>query len=242
MMYIVQNESSKMVRFPIVAVSVLVLFCHAEAYATIILTNTTNITLENAQVESGGDTTDNPNVVIAPTGPLLPYTETVSAGYCCGATYDGNNLDDGDIGTGNLSDGTYALPNNGALTLDLGSTQTIGSIAIYNGYGNRDDGTYLLKDGAGNTLGGWTISLTGGASNAGVDSFWLIFNSAVSSDKLVLSFLTESTASFREIQVFAPVPPPPAPEPSSLLLLGLGTCLLSMHRRRMSKPAAQHLV
>jgi len=35
--------------------------------------------------------------------------------------------------------------------------------------------------------------------------------------------------------------PPPVPEPSSLLLLGLGTCFLSMKRRRTSQQAALQL-
>jgi hypothetical protein len=209
----------------------------AQARAAIIITNPANITLANSQVEVGGDTTDNPNVVNGMTGPLLSYTPSHSNGVCCGATYGlSPNLTDGDVGIGNLSDGTYALPNsNGLLTLNFGSTQLIDSIAIYNGYGNRDDGTYTLLDDMNNVLGAYTISGTGGATNAGVDSFWLTFNSPVSTSELRLQLGNiENSGSFREIQVFEAQ----VPEPASLALWGVlgGAAMLvvALRRRRTS--------
>jgi len=173
----------------------------------IIITNSTNINLANSQIEVGGDTSDNPNVVNGSVEPRLAYSPSASAGDL-GGLYGLSNLNDGDIGVGILSDGTYAIPFNGTLTLSFGGIQTISSIAIYNGYGNRDDGTYLLQDAANNTLGGYTISGTGGDTNNGVDSFWLTFTTPVTTNALKLTFAVpesnESTPSFREIQVFGP--------------------------------------
>ncbi len=190
--------------------------------ASIIITNSTNINLANSQVEVGGDTSDNPNVVNGSVGPLLAYSASASAGDL-GGLYGLSNLNDGDIGVGILSDGTYAIPFNGTLTLAFGGTKTISSIAIYNGYGNRDDGTYLLQDAANNTLGGYTISGTGGATNNGVDSFWLTFTTPVTTTALKLTFAVppsnENTPSFREIQVFGPAQAE-VPEPVSLAIWG----------------------
>lgn len=201
------------------------------AHALLTITNPANITVANMQTEVGGDTTDNPNVASAPAGLLVPYVPSNSTGICCGGTYDLSNINDGDIGGGVLSDGTYALPNApGVLTLSLGGTKTLASIAIYNGYGNRDDGTYTLRDAASNILGAWTISGTGGASNAGVDSFWLTFNTPVTTTALTITHgAIEESASYREIQIFAH----PIPEPAALSLLALGGLSL-LRRRRMA--------
>jgi hypothetical protein len=59
---------------------------------------------------------------------------------CCGSNHLGNKRNDGDIGVGVLSDGLHAVPNAGiaSLTLNLGATVTLGSIAICNGYRNPD--------------------------------------------------------------------------------------------------------
>jgi len=202
--------------------------------AAVIFTDTTNITAANTQVEAGPDTSENPDVTGGLAGALLSYTETSGNLYgCCGGaggTFGAANLNDGDIGAGILSDGTYALPNSGDLIFSFGSTVSVGSISIYNGYGNRDNGDYVLSDGDGNTLGAWSLQGTDGGSNAGMDSFWLTFNSPVVTDQLTLSSTTGDccgTPSFREIQVFSPVP-----EPSGMALLSLTGCFLLFRRRR----------
>jgi hypothetical protein len=175
--------------------------------------------LAGSQVESGGDTTDNPDVTGGAGGTLIPYTETGS--FTSGATFEGDNLDDGDIGVGNPSDGTYAIPDDGFLELDFGSAKTVGSIAVYNGYTNRDDGVYTLLDDASNAITGWSIATPSGSSNDTADSFWLVFDPPVTTSSLTLAFTTTDccgTASFREIQVMeptGPAPPPVAPASSS---------------------------
>lgn len=84
------------------------------------------------------------------------------------------------------------------MNLAFGATKTLIGISIYNGYNNRDDGSYLLNDGAGNVLGGWSIAtpstgITAG-TNDGTNSFWLTFNTPVTTDHLV--FDTTSTDAF----------------------------------------------
>jgi len=189
------------------------LLCPASAAVT--LTDETNAILAATQTETEGDVSENPDVLGgAPAGPLLAFTETGANGYdCCGGregTYGLGNLNDGDIGEGVASDGTYAIPSSGPgmveMTFSAGRT-AVGSIAIYNGYGNRDDGSYVLRDGDGNILAGWTIAETPGATNEGVDSFWIRFKTPVTTDRLIIDGEVADccgTPSFREIQVFAP--------------------------------------
>jgi hypothetical protein len=176
--------------------------------APLTLTDTTNVSLAAIQLESGGNTTENPDVTggdggLIP-GTLIPYTETGSF-TCCGASFLGDNLDDGDVGAGVASDGTYAIPDAGTLLLDFGSAQTITSVAIYDGYTNRDDGAYTLRDDAANVLGAWTITTFVGSSNDGAVSFWLTFDTPVKTSSLTLELAPDenATASFREIQVMA---------------------------------------
>ncbi len=205
-------------------------------HASMVLTNAVNLNLANHQIEGGDDLSSNPNVVNGTVDALLPYSP-LGTFNCCGANFLGSNLDDGDIGAGVASDGTYAIPNAGpaSLSLDFGSTVTLSSIAIYDGYANRDDGTYTLTDRAGTILGGWTISGTTGNTNSGVDSFWLVFATPVTTDGLV--FATTSTEiggttnSYREIQVFG-VTTTPEPSSIALLALALGMFCLVRHRTR----------
>jgi hypothetical protein len=188
------------------------------ASASAVFTDTSHITVANTQVESGGDTSDNPSVVNAAVGSLLGYS-AAGTFNCCGSAYLGDKLSDGDIGVGVPRDGRYAIPSAGpaSLKLSFGTTVTLGSIAIYDGYAHRDDGTYTLKDGAGTVRGAWTISTTTRiGNNDGVDSFWLTFKAPVSTDQLVFdttSMDVGSTNRCREIQGCAG----PVPERSALL-------------------------
>jgi hypothetical protein len=180
------------------------------AEAAITLTDTTNVSLGGVQVESGGDTSENPDVTHGLGGVLVPYTESGSF-TCCGGSFLGDNLDDGDVGAGNPSDGSYAIPDSGTLTLTFdGGSTTVGSIAIYDGYTNRDDGTYTLRDASANVLGAWTIATASGGTNDGADSFWLVFDTPVTTTALSIEATSSdvgSTVSYREIQVLAPPPP-----------------------------------
>ncbi len=200
------------------------------------MTNFTNVTLAGSQVEVDGDTSGNPDVTGGLGGPLVTYTETGLNAYSCCAGRLGNygvlNLNDGDIGSSPVNqDGLFAIPDSGPGAVDItfsGGATLISGIAIYNGYGNRDDGDYLLKDGAGNVLGGWTISGTGGADNNGVDSLWLTFNTPVNTNRLVIDTIVGDccgTPSFREIQVFA------VPEPAASVVLLLAATGLLRRRR-----------
>ncbi len=174
-------------------------------------TDTSNITLANAQIESGSDASSNPDVINAPTGQSLSYTASGLFNTFGTGTYGAHNLNDGDVGASPTNqDGYYAIPNAGpnSLVLDLGGTQTLTSIAIYNGYGNRTDGDYTLRDGDGNVLGSWTVSGTTGYTNNGVHSFWLTFDAPVTTDRLVFDTTNadpdagQYTNSYREIQIF----------------------------------------
>jgi len=197
------------------AAAIATLGCLLPLPAAVTLTDETNATLAASQIETEGDTSENPDVTTAVVvGPLLGFTETGTNGYeCCGGrdgTYGLGNLNDGDIGLGVVSDGTYALPSTGPAMVDITLTAgpaAIGGIAIYNGYGNRDDGLYTLRAGDGTLIASWTIDNTPGATNTGVDSFYLQFKTPVVTDRLIIDGEVADccgTASFREIQVFAP--------------------------------------
>jgi hypothetical protein len=205
------------------------------ANAGLIFTDTSNITLSASQVESGGDTTVNQDVTGGLGGMLLAYTATATNGTCCGGSYSLSNLNDGDIGTGITSDGRYALPYNGDLRLAFGADSILGGIAIYNGYGNRDNGTYTLLDDMGATLGAWKVNATVGGTNDGVDSFWLSFNTPVTSSYLTLraTNIENNTASYREIQVFSSSVA--VSEPSTLAIFALG--VMGLVSRRFKKQA-----
>lgn len=177
--------------------------------AGLTLLDQANITLAAIQIETGGDGTPNPDLITGPVGAPISYTAT---GAFLNGTYGVTNLNDGDVGAGVASDGLYAIPYQGSpsMVLDLGGTQTLGSIALHNGYGNRDDGIYTLRDGAGTVLGQWSVSGTPGGTNNGVHSIWLTFDTPVTTDSLrldVLSFDAQGTVSFREIQLFGVAAP-----------------------------------
>ncbi|MFN0125908.1 MAG: hypothetical protein ACKV19_04385 [Verrucomicrobiales bacterium] len=183
--------------------------------AEVVLTDDTNAILAVSQVESGGDTTENPDLLATiNVGALISYSEAGSNDYgCCGGrdgNYGAHNLNDGDVGEGPASDGLYAIPTTGpamvVLAFDAGSV-TVGGIAIHNGYGNRDDGSYTLRDADGTLIASWTISGTPGGTNNGVDSLYLQFKAPVTTTRLVIDGQVGDccgTASFREIQVFGP--------------------------------------
>ncbi len=198
----------------------------SSAHAAVVVSG--SITLANSQVEVGANTSENPDVTGGAGGVLIPYVETGVFGI--GAPFGGDNLDDGDVGVGNASDGTYAIADsNTTLSLDFGSAETVVGIAIYMGYGNRDDGIYTLKDAGGTVLGDWTISATAGTTNDGVDSFWITLDTPVTSTGLSIDMVVVGlsiTHSFREIQVFA------IPEPSSFLLIGFGLSGFVLSGRR----------
>ncbi|MGI9569525.1 MAG: VCBS domain-containing protein, partial [Desulfobulbia bacterium] len=184
------------------------------------LNNTTNITLANLQVETSNNESENPDVANGNKGGLIAYTVTTGDFWTTSnnldsgngnAPYDESNLNDGDIGTGVASSGTYAIANASAtpITLDFGETKTVGSVAIYLGYANRDDATYTIKDDQGNILGQFTVAGTGGSTNENVPSLWFTFNTPVNTSSLIIEYTANespsgNTVSFREIQVFGP--------------------------------------
>ena len=199
--------------------------------STINITNANNITLANFEFipDLDGDHTNNDalpvNDITDKSGPagsdagqLITYEVTTGDFWTAatgldpdsGLPYSKERLNDGDIGAGNTSSGTYAIANASAtpITLDFGGTTTVGSIAIYYGYDHRDNGTYTLKDSSGTVLGVWDVSGTSAHStNAGAHILWLTFDQPVNTSSLVLEYTTSdpsSTISFREIQVFGP--------------------------------------
>jgi serine/threonine protein kinase len=181
------------------------------AHASIMLTDTSNITLANSQFESGANTSENPDVTGGAGGPLVHYTATGSA---FGGAFGRANLNDGDVGAGNLSDGTYTIirPLNAVqLRLTFAGEVNLGGIAIYNGYGNRDEGSFTLLDDDGAILGAWDINTTAPAVND-VDSFWLTFDTPVTTSYLTLHAVAtdpfgQATVSYREIQTFGATVP-----------------------------------
>lgn len=235
---------AKLVKLCVVAIGVL-LTIQETVTAGIIINTSANILLANSQVESGGDTSANPNVVNGSVGSLLSYTATSQHGFLSNL-YGPNSLTDGDIGAGVVSSGYYAIAlensagTGGRLTLTFAGVKRVDSLAIYNGYGNRDDGTYLIRDAASTLHGSYTISGTGGVTNNGVDSLWITFKSEIETSALVIDFdITTSdlnTSSFREIQVFGS-DATPVPEPTTFVLTTmsmLGMIRHKLRRRRMS--------
>ncbi len=102
-------------------------------------------------------------------------------------------------------DGEYTIITGGRdLTLLFSESVTISGLAIYNGYSSQFDGTYTLKNAAGTVLGSWTIGGTTDGSNAGVDSFWIVFNSPITTNGLVINATSgdPGSVSYREIEVF----------------------------------------
>lgn len=67
-------------------------------------------------------------------------------------SYGLTRLNNGDIGGAAGTDYCVFNAANGTLSLDLGSVQPVGSIAIYGGYKERDNGTFTIKDWADNVL------------------------------------------------------------------------------------------
>jgi hypothetical protein len=199
------------------------------------LTSSPNIGLAANQIESGIDTSENPDVTGGLGGSILPYTATGSF-TCCGPNYLADNLHDGDVGAGNPSDGLYAIPDSGSLVLDLGTPKTVASIAVYSGYTNRDDGSYALRDDQASLLGSWTLqSLPDVNTNDGTASYWLVFDTPVTTSSLTLemtSWDAQSTLSFREIQVL--------PEPGSWLCLASGAAFLTAMKRGRARRCNSH--
>lgn len=239
-----ETMKAKLVKPCVFAISVL-LTIQETVSAGVIINTSANILLANSQVESGGDTSANPNVVNGSVGSLLSYTATSQHGFFSNL-YGPANLSNGDIGAGVVSTGYYAIAlENGAgtggrLMLTFAGVKRVDSLAIYNGYGNRDDGTYFIQDAASTLHGSYTISGTGGVTNNGVDSVWVKFKSAIETSALVIDFdITTSdlnTSSFREIQVFGS-DATPVPEPTTFVLTAasmLGMIRYQFRRRRMA--------
>ncbi len=183
----------------------------AQATGGLTLNDATNLSVAAHRTETDNNESQNPDI----TGGLGGYPagfDPYSTGAnfdCCGTEFGAGNLRDNDVGAnfayGRYSDGSYAIPKAGKLTLNLNQPRLLTGIAIYNGYTNRDDGTYRLLDGWGQVLGSWTISTPAGeGSNSGADSFWLRFKNPVMTDKLVLETTStdlDATNSYREIVV-----------------------------------------
>ena len=178
------------------------------AFSGIVIDNSVNITLAASQFGTSLNAEQIPDVTGGIAGALIPFTETGTNLYNApgvGGRAGANgihNLNDGDIGTAVPTDGSFAIPNHGsdAVVMSLtGGTQTVTSIAIYHGYGNRDVAEFVLKDGVGNTLGEWHSTGTN-ITNA----YWITFPTPVTTDRLIIetSLPGSITPSFREIQVF----------------------------------------
>ena len=157
-----------------------------------------------SQTESGGGTSENPDVTDGLADPIVSFAEIgvfvlspiqgVLSGVC-----GGDNLDDGDVGAGQTSDGLYSiLERDGSLTLEFGSSRTVTSIAIYGGYVNRDDGDYSLYDDQGSLIGSWTVSTPLGSppwTNDRVDSYWMRFKTPVQTTSLRIDCISSEVGS-----------------------------------------------
>ena len=198
-------------------------------WAVIVMADTTAITLANSQIEEGVNTSSNPNVVNGQSGPLISY---IANGPFFTPPFGASPLNNGDIGAGVPGNGFYSILNgpSGSFTLDFATIRTLGSIAIYNGYGNRTNGNYTLKDDSDIVLGAWTISGVSGNSNDGVDSFWFLFDTPFSTSNLKIEYdnIDGNTPSFREIQVFASH----VPIPAAVWLFGSSLLVLTGMRKR----------
>ncbi len=185
----------------------------ATASATITVTNPANIAVAAAQVGTAGNTEEIADVTTGLAGASIPYNEGgTNAFSCCGgrsgSSYGIHNLNDGDVGIGNATDGLFAIPDfgAGAVVMDLaGGNQKVCSIAIYHGYGNRNQGVFTLRDGAGNVIGEWSSD-----GNNVTEAYWMTFPNPVMTDGLVIDVSPlpgseHPTPSFREVQVFCGV-------------------------------------
>lgn len=203
------------------------------AHATIVLTDTTNLSLTATEVSGNTTVFADNDITGGLAGTLINYTPSSSNGWA-GAGFAGDKLFEGNAGPGGSNTGTsFAIPDGpgaGTVTLALtGGSQPVSSIAIYNGYGNRDNGTYTLRDDSG-TLGAWTIT-TGGSTHTTADNFWLTFDTPITTANLFIDYVGsdfEGTVSFAAIQPYN------IPEPSTyaaLLGLAMGVVVLRVKAR-----------
>ena len=84
----------------------------AQTHAGLTMTNTINVTLAAQQIESGGDTSANPDVTGGLGGSILSFSGSSLTGFPA-VGYGPVHLNDGDIGTGIVSGGLYTIPNFG---------------------------------------------------------------------------------------------------------------------------------
>jgi len=209
------SDCRRIARLGVAVAAAWIIVTSQPSHAGIVLTDTTNITLAASQSETGGDASENPDVTGGTAG--IAIASTVTGSFLDGQ-HSGSNLDDGDIGVGNASDGSYAISNSATdVILDFGVAYEVTSIAIYNGYTNRDDGSYTLHDTetdvvdplASTVLGAWTISTpAAGGTNDGADAFWLTFDTPVKTSALLLETTSTDccgTDSYREIVVYGTV-------------------------------------
>lgn len=185
----------------------------SDGFADVTVTDSTNILLQDAYtVPAAASGQIIPDVTGGAAGILVPYSEVGTINYPIDGPsgfFGVHNLNDGDVGVGNPTDGFHAIPAQGAgaviIEFDAGVT-TITGIAIYGGYFNRVHGDYVLRDGTGAILGQWTVDELGETTH-----YWLTFPQPVTTDRLIIDAHenlalglggTDGTTSFREIQVF----------------------------------------